>query len=211
MLNKLRKYLSRIYSSRAVLSKTSLATYLSRYKSYPTWSIGNWSYGNPRIVGEGQALLTIGNFVSIADKVTIFLGHEHHIDRISTYPFCMTGKSFLLDPTLTDHPKTKGDVVIGSDVWIGYGATLLSGLSVGHGAVIGASSLVTKDVPPFAVVGGNPATILKYRFPPHVIHALLESCWWEWQDETIRQNISLFYSTDMDFVVARLRKILHSG
>ena len=84
---------------------------------------------------------------------------------------------------------TRGDVIIGNDVWIGYGATILSGVSIGDGAAIGACSLVVKDVPPYAIVAGNPAQVIRYRFDEETIHKLLKIRWWDWPDQRVRENI----------------------
>ncbi len=110
------------------------------------YEIGEHTYGKPRVISwkEGSTL-KIGKYCSISRGVTIFLGSEHRIDWVSTYPFPYLweeGKS------IKGHPATKGDVVIGNDVWIGYGVTILSGVCIEDGAVIGACSLVSQDVPP---------------------------------------------------------------
>jgi len=151
------------------------------------YKIGDHTYGNLRVVsfGEGTSL-TIGKYCSISRNVVIFLGGEHRTDWISTYPFPWIWEEAKGIP---GHPGTKGDVVIGNDVWIGYGATLLSGVTVGDGAVIGACSLVTKDVPPYARVAGNPAHILGYRFDENLIKKLLEIKWWNWPDPVIKERL----------------------
>lgn len=154
---------------------------------YPQFKIGRHTYGHPTLVGlnkPGSADLEIGAFCSIADKVTIFLGCEHRTDFVSTYPFQ------ILWPAanyygLTGHPANKGPVRIGNDVWIGWGATIMSGVTIGDGAVIGAQSMVTKDVEPYAIVAGNPARFIKFRFSPQVKARLLQSKWWDLTDPEI--------------------------
>lgn len=94
-------------------------------------------------------------------------------------------------------PATKGDIVIGNDVWIGKEATILSGVTIGDGAVVGCKALVAKDVPPYTIVGGNPAKVIKKRFPNDIIEKLLKIKWWDWEDEKIEKAIPLLLSNDM--------------
>lgn len=121
--------------------------------------------------------------------MTLSVDGEHDILNLSTYPFGYfpnfeTRKSYV--------NKSKGNVIIGNDVWIGFGATVLSGVTIGDGAVIGARSLVTKNVPPYTVVGGVPAKVICKRFNDEIIDQLLKTKWWNWSDETIQKNIDLF-------------------
>lgn len=162
---------------------------------YRTYSVGIGTYGEPQVVyWDAGASLTIGRFCSIGADVFILIGGEHHLDWVSTYPFSL---KFGEVASLPGYPHTKGDVVIGSDVWIGRGAVVLSGTRVGHGAAIGAESLVARDVPPYAVVAGNPARVIRYRFPPDVIETLLKIAWWEWPLERIREAAPLLQSPDV--------------
>ena len=119
------------------------------------------------------------------------LGREHRKDWVTTYPFPAFPDVW---PEAKDIPGveiSKGDVIIGNDVWICYGATILSGVKIGHGAVIGARAVVTKDVEPYAVVAGNPAREIKKRFTPKQIQKLLDIAWWDWPEEKIRENIKM--------------------
>lgn len=162
---------------------------------YPQYRIGRGTYGNPTILSwnEGASLL-IGNFCSIAGGVKIFLGGEHRPDWATTYPFNVLWPSASAIP---GHPKTKGDVTIGSDVWIGAEAVILSGVKVGHGAVIGTRAVVAKNVPPYAVVVGNPSRIVKYRFEPAIVERLLNVAWWDRSDEFIENHLPYLLSTDI--------------
>lgn len=146
--------------------------------------------GDVVIMFPEQADLYIGNFCSLSSKVTIFLGGGHNIKWISGYPFeNANGKN---------HCTTKGNVIIKNDVWIGYGATIMSGVTIGNGAVISAQAVVAKDVPDYAIVAGNPARTISYRFDTYDIANLLEISWWNWKDEEIAKAIPLIQSKDVE-------------
>jgi acetyltransferase-like isoleucine patch superfamily enzyme len=156
------------------------------------YRVGEHTYGKPRVLSWGEGTtLTIGRYCSISTSVTIFLGSEHRTDWISTYPFPYFWEEAK---SISGHPSTKGDVVIGNDVWIGYGATILSGVTIGDGAAIGACSLVVKDIPSYAIVAGNPAQIIKYRFDEATIKKLGQIKWWDWPEQKVRENIRLICS-----------------
>ena len=164
-------------------------------------SLGEWSYGRPRVLewGEGGEL-SIGRFCSIAEEVTILLGGEHRTDWVSTYPFAeMTGA----DVPGTGHPRSKGKVAIGHDVWIGRGALILSGVTLSSGCVVGAHAVVSKSVPPYAIVAGNPARVVRMRFDEGTIAALLETAWWDWPIERIRETAGLLSSGDVGELLAQ--------
>lgn len=165
------------------------------------FQIGAHTYGKPRVVSwRENASLKIGKYCSIATGVTIFLGSEHRVDWVSTYPFPHLWQEAKRIP---GHPATKGDVVIGNDVWIGFGTTILSGVTIGDGAAIGACSLVVRDVPPYAIVAGNPAQIIKYRFDEETIKILLSLRWWDWPDQRVRENIQYICSPAIDAFIKR--------
>jgi len=153
-------------------------------------SIGRFTYGfeTLRVLqwNEGAAL-RIGSFCSIAEGATIFLGGEHRSDWITTFPFGHMFQDELGNVGLEGHPATKGDVVIGDDVWIGGQATILSGISIGCGAIVAANSTVTRDVSPYEIVGGNPAKLIRRRFEPEIISLLIELSWWNLPIESIRE------------------------
>lgn len=133
-------------------------------------SVGKNSYGEIRMIAFGvKSKLCIGAYVSIAPNVTFILDAEHYIDHISTYPF----KTSYLHLT-EQEAFGKGDIVIDDDVWIGYGSIIMSGVHIGQGAVIAAGAVVTKDIPPYAVAGGVPARVIKYRFDKKIRAALLK-------------------------------------
>src|SRR5262249_20684714 len=131
-------------------------------------TVGTGTYGRPEIVNYpgDTAPVGIGAYVSIAAQVQIFRGGNHPVDWITTYPI---RAALGLPGAFEDGvPTTKGDVVIGNDVWLGYGSTVLSGVRIGDGAVVGARALVARDVRPYAIVAGNPAQEVRRRFPDDV-------------------------------------------
>ena len=128
--------------------------------------------------------IKIGNFCSIAKYVSIQEDY-HNPDRITTY--CLERN--LLGVVPTDSAMvSKGKIIIGNDVWIGARAQILSGVTVGDGAVVGAGAIVTKDIPPYAIVAGNPAKVIRFRFDQNKIDELMELAWWDWSIEKIKEN-----------------------
>jgi acetyltransferase-like isoleucine patch superfamily enzyme len=172
----------------------------------PGHDVGVHSYGVPTLICAGEAKLRIGKFCSISSGVTIFLGAEHRTDWISTYPFSYGEFPWWRAQAIRGHPRTKGDVTIGNDVWIGYKAMILSGVTVGDGACIGAMSVVAQDVRPYAVVAGNPPRVIRYRFMDDDIRFLLELKWWDWSDDLIRDVIPLLMSNDIEGLKKCVRK-----
>ncbi len=140
--------------------------------------------------------LIIGKFCSIACGAKfIFTSANHKLGSLSTYPFPLFFEEWELDKAnVTDSWDNKGDIVIGNDVWIGYEAVIMQGVTIGDGAIIGTRAVVTKDVPPYTIVGGIPAKTIRKRFSDEVISRLLEIKWWELPDERIRENISAIQS-----------------
>lgn len=135
-----------------------------RYIRFSLVKIGKGTYGKINVYNcLNESKLIIGSFCSIADEVTFLLGVEHPITHISTYPFNAVYLHKGVDAL------SKGDIVIEDDVWIGYRSTILSGIHIGRGAIIAAGSVVTKNIPPYAIVGGVPARVLRYRFSENVI------------------------------------------
>ncbi len=140
--------------------------------------------------------LIIGKFCSIACGARfLFTSANHTLKSLSTYPFPLFFEEWNLDKAnVTDSWDNKGDIVIGNDVWIGYEAVIMSGVTIGDGAIIGTRAVVSKDVPPYTIVGGIPAKPIRKRFSDEVVSSLLEIKWWEWSDERIRENLSAIQS-----------------
>lgn len=139
-----------------------------------------------------QDRLIIGKFCSIACGAKfLFNSANHTLSSLSTYPFPIFFEEWDLEiKDITKAWDNKGDIVIGNDVWIGYEGVILAGVTIGDGAVIGTRAVVTKDVPPYTIVGGIPAKPIKKRFPQETIDALLKIKWWDWDKKHIAQQIS---------------------
>jgi virginiamycin A acetyltransferase len=144
-------------------------------------------------------ILTIGKYCSIACGAKfIFTSANHAMGSLSTYPFPIFFDEWGLDiKDITKAWDNKGDITIGNDVWIGYEAVILSGVTIGDGAIIGARAVVTKDVEPYAVVGGVPAKTIKKRFDSETIEKLLSMRWWDWPDEKVKANLTAIMSGDI--------------
>lgn len=149
--------------------------------------VGNHTYGciDAQISNGGK--LTIGHYCSIAEGVKFLVSADHPLDRISTYPF--------LSKLLTGEPEatSKGDILVEDDVWIGYGATILSGVRIGQGAVVAAGAVVAGDVPPYAIAGGVPAKVIKYRFEPEMIEELMKIDYSRLDEPMIRAHADDLY------------------
>lgn len=159
---------------------------------------GKHTYGpEPIILGSREAALgsSIGKFCSIADNLQFIIKGSHMINWVTTYPFQSMWK---MDVPLYENLPIYDPITIGNDVWIASNVKIKQGVSIGDGAVLATECFVTKDVPPYAVVGGNPAKIIKYRFTEEQIKALLKIRWWDWEDEKIKQIVPLLTSDNID-------------
>lgn len=190
--------------------------HLKSVLNHPKITVGDFSYygGFEKSENYAQLLapylfelsldrLVIGKFVQIAHGVRFITSSANHaMGGFSTYPF----SNFMMDARTTgadivamfEASGSRGDTVVGNDVWIGMDATILPGVTIGDGAIIGAKSVVTKDVPPYTVVGGNPARELKKRFDDATTEKLLALQWWEWPVEKIEANIATITGGDID-------------
>lgn len=145
--------------------------------------------------GNRKNKLYIGKFCSISLGLKVFLGGNHRYDWVTTYPF-----NVLWDSAkhISGHPKSNGDVIIQNDVWVGENCTIMSGINIGSGSVIATNSVVTNNIDPYSIVGGNPAKLIKYRFSDEQIEELLKIKWWNWDNKKIRRNVSFLLSTDIN-------------
>ncbi len=166
---------------------------------------GRHTYGtdNIRVMGDISDI-HIGNFCSLAATFTIFVGANHNVDWITTYPFGHINRDIFNASDGHGHPQSKGDVIIGNDVWIGWGVTIMSGVHIGDGAVIGANSHVISNVKPYSVVGGNPAIFYYFRFEENIIKKLLELKWWNLDDESINKIIPVLCSGNYEKLIERI-------
>lgn len=144
--------------------------------------------------------LIIGKFCMIAsDVVFIMNGANHLASGVTAYPFAIFGGDWANAMEEATYPS-KGDTIVGNDVWIGHNATIMPGITIGDGAIIATNSTVTKDVAPYTVVGGNPAQLIKKRFTDERIGKLLELQWWNWDIEKITHNLPLLVKGELDLL-----------
>ena len=142
--------------------------------------------------------LIIGKFCMIASDVTFIMNGANHLtNSITSYPFAIFGHDWSDAMEGKSYP-TKGDTIVGNDVWIGYNSTIMPGVKIGDGAIIATNSIVTKDVEPYAVVGGNPAKEIKKRFTENEINKLLKIRWWNWSIEKITKNVKKLTDNNID-------------
>lgn len=188
--------------------------YLKNVVTDPNISIGDYTmyndfthdpcdFQNNNVLYHYQAnhdRLTIGKFCSIACGAKfIFTSANHSLKSLSTYPFPIFFEEWNLDVTnITQAWDNKGDITIGNDVWIGYEAVILSGITIGDGAIIGSRALVTKDIPPYTIVGGVTAKTIRKRFDDVTVARLLELKWWDWSKERIKANLEIIKSGRID-------------
>jgi acetyltransferase-like isoleucine patch superfamily enzyme len=159
--------------------------------------VGRYTYGVPRIDNyrNSERKVIIGSFCSIGPDVTIITGGIHPPNWVSTFPI----RDFVgVDIPYDGLPTSNGDITIGHDVWIGTGVTILSGVTIGNGAIIASGAVVSGNVPPYAIAGGIPAKVIRYRFSEQQIEALQQIAWWNWDTEKIRQEIRLLSAPEID-------------
>ena len=184
---------------------TEKPKFLKEFIKNPLIQVGDYTYYHnfntsarfeqDNVVVIKDCKLIIGKFCQIAKGVKFFMSSSNHqMSGLSTYPF------FILGEECANHgagyPK-KGDTVVGDDVWLGQGCAIMPGVKIGSGAIIAAYAVVTKDVPPYTIAGGNPATILKQRFSEEVIKDLLQIKWWNWDIDTIKKNAAFISGADI--------------
>lgn len=147
----------------------------------------------------------LGKYNSIGRDCSFFLHANHRVDWVTTSSQLWG----LITPEIAEmhlkmgHPSCKGDIIIENDVWIGAKSVIMSGIKIHNGAVIGANSTVTKDVPPYAIVAGNPAKIVKYRFTPEQIESLLKISWWNWTEDRIKTEALTLWSENINMFIDR--------
>jgi len=151
--------------------------------------------------------LIIGKFCMIASGVSFIMNGANHLTKsISSYPFAIFGDSWSKAMEGKTYP-TKGDTIIGNDVWIGHNATIMPGIKIGDGAIIAANATVTKDVAPYTIVGGNPLIEIKKRFSEAKIEKLLELKWWNWDIEKITANVQNLTGENIDLLKLKIDQV----
>jgi len=198
-----RKQRSRWYG-RSIDRVHQLRRHLAYYVVRHGFEIGDFSFGDPVIRAyDDRARLKVGRYSSIAAGVTVMLGGHHRTDFVTTFPLGLVYRPLLP----IELPYSRGDVVVGSDVWIAANATILSGTTIGDGAVVGAGAVVISDVPPYAIVFGNPARVMGQRFPDEIVKALIELRWWDLDAEQVQALRPLLQSTNVELLVSECRKL----
>ncbi|WP_376099065.1 CatB-related O-acetyltransferase [Roseomonas sp. CCTCC AB2023176] len=176
--------------------------------------IGEYSYGPIKVTGLAPALaaeniFTIGRFCSISNGVTLFLCHDHNTKFVTTYPFnVLFGREWPEVRKLGGHPRSRGPIHIGNDVWLASEVSILSGVRIGDGAVIGHRSVVTRDVGPYEIWAGQPARKIRNRFDEKARAALLRIKWWDLPIEDIRPLAPLLMSEDPQPLITAVRTLL---
>ena len=167
---------------------------------------GKHSYGLNHIKVNSwydEFKLKIGSFCSFSYNIEVFLGGNHRVDWITTYPFGHVAiDNFGVEPVL-GHPQSNGDVVIGNDVWIGSNVTIMSGIHIDDGAVIATNSVISKNVGPYEIWGGNPAILIKKRFDFETITFLKKLKWWDFSDDEIKSIIPMLTSTNINSLIEK--------
>ena len=169
-------------------------TYFDRHVNIISWS--------------DQYQINLGKYNSIGRDCNFFLHANHRADWITTSSQLLG----LVTHEIAEmhmkmgHPTCKGDINVGNDVWIGAKSTIMSGITIHDGAIIAANSVITKDVPPYAIVAGNPGKVVKYRFTHDQIHNLQQIAWWDWDKEKIKHNAKLMWSSNMDEFIKKFQK-----
>lgn len=151
----------------------------------------------------GRHCIAIGKVCATADKITFMIDLDHDYASVA-----QNDPKYLVESyTIADMPRRarrKGTVILQNDVWVGHGATIMNGVTLHNGCVVAANSVVTRDVPPYAIVGGNPARVLKYRFAPEIIDGMQKIAWWDWPDELMRERKEDFFLPPEEFVAKYL-------
>ncbi len=201
--------------------KTSV--FLKNIVSAPNIFVGDYTYydspEHPENFEKTQVLfnhpifgdkLVIGKFCQIAHGTTFIMGAANHrLSSVSTYPFNVMGKAWheVTPDHLSELPR-KGDIVVGNDLWIGRESVIMPGVTIGNGAIVAAYSVVTKDVEPYSVVGGNPARFIKKRFDDELISLLLQWKWWELEGDALFESLSILVNPDLGNVRLQIKALL---
>lgn len=141
--------------------------------------------------------LVLGKFCAIAAETRFIMTGDHKLDAITTFPFPIFGHGWEKAFNVSDLP-VKGDIIVGHDVWFGYDSLVMNGVTIGNGAIIAARAVVTKDVPAYSIVAGNPAKVVKMRFDDKTIERLQQIAWWDWPIEKINRHLKVLCNLDLE-------------
>jgi virginiamycin A acetyltransferase len=185
------------------------AVFLKPLVQSPFTEIGDYTYyadpedptgfeRNNVLYHFGPERLVIGSYCALARGTTFIMGAANHRIGLSCYPFPMFGADWARHMDLYAGRPLRGDTVVGSDVWLGHGATVMAGARIGHGAIVAAESVVSGEVPPYAVVAGNPARLVRTRYSEADVRRLLRIAWWDWPVDQVTQHLRLVMGEDID-------------
>lgn len=191
---------------------TKAVIFLKNFITSPNIQVGDYTYYDGRDHGEKfetenvifarSCRLTIGKFCQIAYGTKFLLSDANHqMSGFSTFPFFIFGNMAEGCPEWANYKldlPNKGDTVIGNDVWFGHESMIMQGVNIGDGAIIAARSVVVKNVPPYTIVGGNPAKMIRKRFSDEIMEQLIKIQWWNWDYEKITRNISAIVGADIE-------------
>lgn len=195
-------------NQRYPLEHTERVVFLKPFMTGNNISVGDYTYYDapqePEKFQENNVLyhydfvgdkLNIGKFCALGTGTKFIMnGANHRMDGPSTFPFPIFGESWAEHMGLLSDLPTKGDTTVGHDVWFGFESLIMPGVTIGHGSIIASRSVVTEDVPPYTIVGGNPAKPVKKRFDDETIERLLAVAWWDWPVDKITRNIRAIMS-----------------
>lgn len=173
---------------------------MSKRAERPNLILGRHTYSATEITilsRDSKAKVVIGSFCSIGGNLTLLLGGRHNTDWATTFPFGHISRDIFNTHDGKGHPKEERGITIGNDVWIGGNVTIMGGVTIGDGAIIATNSHVVKNIEPYAIVGGNPATVIKRRFNTYYISKMLDIQWWNFPDETIKELVPLLCSSNI--------------
>lgn len=185
--------------------------FLKNFVKAPNIIVGDYTYFDDRRYGPekfeeynvlynydfSKVKLVFGKFCAIAAETKFIMTGDHKLDSISTYPFPIFGHGWESAFNVYDLP-VKGDIIVGNDVWFGYDSLVKNGVKIGDGAIIAARAVVVKDVPPYCIVAGNPAKVVKQRFDDTTVERLIKLAWWNWDIEKINKNLSVICHLNID-------------
>jgi len=197
------------------LSHTKRVVFLKPHITRPNISVGDFTYydspTDPEHFQDDNVLyhyeaqgdrLIIGKFCALAHGATFIMnGANHRMDGPSTYPFPIFGEAWGAHMDLLSDLPSRGDTNVGNDVWLGRDALVMPGVTIGDGAIVASRAVITTDVPPYAVVAGNPARVVQERFNGEDVQRLLKAAWWDWPVETINKHVRALMSGDVDTIV----------